>query len=584
MKPLFPGRLAGITRASTTLKSLLLAAIFFAAYLALLRPGYGVNDDLVMISLVSGYLGSPTPFMVFSNVLLGLILIPLYQLKTNLNWETLLFILVNLVSVWCLLYIVISTPIRGKYRALGALAVLSSDSYFLINLSFTTIAAFAAIAGFSTIFMAAARHSPRRRVLFVPGVALILVSSLIRMDSLLLVLLTLLPTLALSYRFFETRPLAVALLATAGLVFVGYWFDSAYVRADPQWSRYYEYNQARALIQDTPRVHIENIASSLPAVGWHRIDYRMFGNWFFPDEHTFSDSNLRYLIDHVSDKDASFPASFLASFSPSYTLSDLYEQNSLPYLLLLVAVWLVALCNRSFAQAVWPLAALLASFLVLLALLSWTQKVPLYVWYSFLATMTLVGLCLLILAAAPFSPTPDAGVGGRLRLVRSLPGVLILASACLSVIQAAGTSAQHRTAERRYTQVLSELQALEAQGEIQPNSLIISPMRGIPLEWSDPFLLNLPNVKYFQIEWLTFSPAYYQILQEYGVRSLPSGLYTTDNVYLMTRKDLIHGIVDFIQLHESVRVRPQWLYSMNRSGVDEGFFTDVELYKLVKQP
>ena len=54
------------------LASLLCAIAFFVLYLFVFRPGYQVDDDITMIQLASGYLGgTPVPFMVFSNVILG---------------------------------------------------------------------------------------------------------------------------------------------------------------------------------------------------------------------------------------------------------------------------------------------------------------------------------------------------------------------------------------------------------------------------------------------------------------------------------------------------------------------------------
>ena len=101
------------------LASLLCAIAFFILYLFVFRPGYQVDDDITMIQLASGYLGgTPVPFMVFSNVILGFILNLLYRLPSNLNWEILLFFGINFLSVWCLVYIVFSLPLKSAYKFL----------------------------------------------------------------------------------------------------------------------------------------------------------------------------------------------------------------------------------------------------------------------------------------------------------------------------------------------------------------------------------------------------------------------------------------------------------------------------------
>ena len=119
------------------LASLLYAIAFFILYLFVFRPGYQVDDDITMIQLVSGYFGKPVPFMVFSNVVLGFLLNFLYRLPTNLNWEILIFFGINFLSVWCLVTIVLSMPLKFAYRFFGILVILELDSLFLLNITFT---------------------------------------------------------------------------------------------------------------------------------------------------------------------------------------------------------------------------------------------------------------------------------------------------------------------------------------------------------------------------------------------------------------------------------------------------------------
>ena len=170
--------------------SFLCTAVFFALYLSVFRLGYLVNDDITMISLVSGYLGGkPVPFMVYSNVIWGFLLIPLYTIHSNLNWEIWLFILVNFLSVWALVYVALSRPLHIAYKLAGVLAILACDGFFLINITFTVIATFAALAGSCLILMAAYSLIPLKRHWLVCGGLLILIGSLIRIESILLVLL-----------------------------------------------------------------------------------------------------------------------------------------------------------------------------------------------------------------------------------------------------------------------------------------------------------------------------------------------------------------------------------------------------------
>ena len=77
------------------------------------------------------------------------------------------------------------------------------------------------------------------------------------------------------------------------------------------------------------------------------------------------------------------------------------------------------------------------------------------------------------------------------------------------------------------------------------------------------------------MEWLTFSPIYDEVLRDYGVQSLPSGIYQKDNIYLMTRKSLIPSVIQSLKDNEGVNVKAELIYSPDNE--------DVALYRLIPQ-
>ena len=229
--------------------SFLSTAVFFALYLSVFRLGYLVNDDITMISLVSGYLGGkPVPFMVFSNVIWGFLLIPLYAIHSNLNWEIWLFVIINFLSVLALVYVAFSRPLHIVYKLAGVLTILACDGFFLINITFTVIATFAALAGSCVILMTACSLNPLKRHWLVYGGLLILIGSLIRLELILLVLLVILPTLLIMYRIFDIKVLTIAFAITSLAVAGCYTYDKIYVEMHPDWNSYYVYNNVRSMI------------------------------------------------------------------------------------------------------------------------------------------------------------------------------------------------------------------------------------------------------------------------------------------------------------------------------------------------
>ena len=554
--------------------SLLCTAVFFVLYLAVFRLGYLVNDDITMISLVSGYLGgTPVPFMNYSNVIWGFLLIPLYATHSNLNWEIWLFILINFLSVWALVFIALSRPVHILYKLAGVLAVLACDGFFLIDITYTEIAVFAVLAGACLILMTACSQAPLNRSLWVGGAFLILIGSLIRIEAILLVLFPVLLSVLMIYPVFNKKRLVLMFAATILGVIGCSAFDGFYVGIRyPAWYAYYRYDDARSLVFDTPRAHIENIGDVLPDVGWTRNDYTLFINWYFPDREVSSLSKLRYLVDHVSDSEHSLNNAIQAYFRYHHIFN---ARDAYPYFLVMAATWALALLHPPLRRSIPALTVLLAGSLVLILYLVWKKNVPLHVWYSVLATIGIFGLCILAWNANTTGPGTLTGRKVSSGVFPWLFLVMTSVAFILALSWTSATSKENVAKQSAYQQMLSDLDSLQAEGRIAPNALIVSPAAGIPIEWSDPLFLSWPHIQYFQMEWLTFSPAYEDVLRQHGARSLPAGFYEEDDIYLMTRTTLIPNVVQSIKEHEGIVVKVLPIYSNNDNAVT--------LYRLVRQ-
>ena len=376
------------------LAGLLCAIVFFVLYLFVFRPGYQVDDDITMIQLASGYLGgTPVPFMVFSNVILGFILNLLYRLPTNLNWEIIIFFGINFLSVWCLVYIVFSLPLKSVHKFFGVLVILLSDSLFLLNITFTTTATFAVISGFVSILAATYKRSPLPRRMLLFGGSLILAGSLIRIESFLLVLLLILPSLIIVHRFFDIKNLMISSLISILVIASFYLFNILYVKSFPQWDSFYAYNNVRSELQDTPRVHLSNVKNAYYDIGWNFNDYKLFMSWFFPDEQLFSISNLQYLVIHIPGTEKNVFGAALSYFYPKPFFDDV---DSFPYFFIIAAGLFAVVIYPSLRKAIWPLVVLLLTFSILILYLIWTEKIPIRVWDSFLAATSVFSLFILL--------------------------------------------------------------------------------------------------------------------------------------------------------------------------------------------
>ena len=556
--------------ARPSLVSFLCTVVFFAGFFSIFRIGYAINDDVAMISIVSGYLGGVAePVMLFSNVLLGFLLKLLYSLPSRLNWEILIFILVHFFSIWTLLYLVFVRRLRAGGSIFGILAILLCDAYFLINITFTTVAAFASLAGFCLLAHSTLTGSPVRKRPLVIAVLLILIASLIRLESLLLVALIIVPVSVLIYRMFQLRPLLLTLLVTGLLVAGSFAFDRIYIIASPDWRAFSLYNQFRSALQDTPR--LRNLISTYQEVGWTQNDLTSFEHWFFPDREIYSLQKLQILVAQTPVVRTNLTGVF------DFVTSRLFGLASLPYIFLLAAVWLLgALYEVPVRKVLIPVFLLAFISLAINIYLAGTIKIPNRILLSSLTASMIFGFFLLIFLNAPrIGNLPRLSWLGvnSLILAVTLAGGLILG-------QTAITSRANIKHQATYRQILSDLDELRAEGTLPSDALIVSPAYGIPLEWANPFVLDFPNVQYLDMGWLTFSPPYEQVLRKYQIVSLPPALYQNGNVYLLATPFVAERIAQFILEHESVEVDAQILYMMP-SGAAGSAYEQSALYQLV---
>jgi len=538
--------------------SLATTIIFFIIFLVVLRPGYETDDDLSIISLASGYLGGkPLPFLVYSNVLWGFLLNPLYALPSRINWEVLLFFVLNFISTTGLIYLVLSRPLRVVNKLFGILVILIADAFILMIINYTSMASFASISGFCILLDGVRDHSGMRKGQCFLGSGLVLAGSLIRIQSMLLALAVVLPPLLFCIRSFKFKNLILVLAVTGALVAGSYAFNRLYVRSSPEWNTYYLYNQTRSMLHDTPR--LSNIETLYQKVGWSQNDLVMFTHWFFPDAKTYSLENLQQLINIIPDKRSSL------FITPRILLDRLLHPQALPDMMMIVAIELAAsVFGLGKRNQVLPFLALAAVFLLLGWFLVWSLKLPTRVLLSLLAAVSIDGLFLFDWTGLLEQPSVGSPLAGRSsgRYFGYCLWLLGFAAVGIVTVQGIQMSGVNRKEQTAYDQIMGDLKSLQAQGKIQENALIVSPESGIPIEWSDPMILELPEIEYLPMGWLTFSPAYESVLMQYGTGSLPSELYRTKNVYLLTHTNIMFGVLQFIREHAGISVSSNAIYKM----------------------
>ncbi len=555
-----------------SIASLLAVVLLFCVCLGLLHSRYAINDDLKLISIVAGYpAGNAAPFLVHINVLFGFILLPLYGLHTAINWEIWLFVVLDALSLWALLYILCAERIGGIHKLIGTAVILACGSYFALNLTFTNAAALADFAGLCLIVACARSGTPLSRLTAVYGLVLVVLGSTLRIEVLALTLPLVVTALVFLYPSLRIRSLLALLLITGLAVFSAYAFDRVYVRSHADWNAYYHYNRLAEQLRDAHR--LENAGFIIKRISWSSNDQELFARLFFPDPNIYSAERLQYLVDHI-------PATTqnpLASVQPLAV--RILSGTALTALLLTAAIWLLALAERPSGRSVLATSAILVVSLTENLGLVWAYKDPDYSLFALLANTAI--LCLLVFTWLHLPDREEASQPRR-RLPLYYASLALLVIAIAMVIgQSVSSSSGNAGRRTEYQRILADIGRLQAQGKIASDAIIVSPAHGLPWQWSNPLILEFPQIPFLDTGWITFSPFYDQALQKYDLEPLPQALVRKDNVYLMTKLIFQRFLARYYEEHEHMTVSFEAIYNMPNT-YDLTEYGDIQLYRVIQ--
>ena len=257
------------------LKYIVLACniVFFALMAVVLPLGFEENDDVMMCMIANGsYSGIPDFHLVYINVLYGYMLTLLYSITTALEWYTLSFAVIHILSMSVLAYCILTTPNRARWeRILWLLILYVLWARIIIALQFTTTAGLACLAGCMLLL----RVSKKARW---TGVLFVIAGALVRFYAAGLVGLLMAPIIVYTYRLEWRKYMAVVvmLMAVVGCRVANHMvYDS-----NPEWRYFREYNQLRAQLNDNPNAY-KMTTAQLPE-GIDPMDYQLLLR-FVPD-------------------------------------------------------------------------------------------------------------------------------------------------------------------------------------------------------------------------------------------------------------------------------------------------------------
>jgi hypothetical protein len=283
--------------------SFTITLILFSIQLFFIRPFYLVNDDIFKILTVRGMAADPTPspFVGYSNILMGYLLMKLFAWMPSFPWYGCFLCLVQFLTFWTFLWLLCLKPARWIQALFFIGAWISLFFIFFTYMQFTETALLAAFVGFLVLLMNPEIFDDiRRGGILVISSLLLLLSSLIRMDSFLLALLVFAPWLIFQFgeknfiNYVRRRRLLLG-LTLAGVSFLAA-FNYLWYQSDKDWKEYCRFDKARVELQDYRITEYSpQTKPFFDSVGWSENDFWLFKNWYYTNPKKFNADIFRKL-------------------------------------------------------------------------------------------------------------------------------------------------------------------------------------------------------------------------------------------------------------------------------------------------
>ncbi len=269
-----------------------------AVWLCFALPGairFDTGDDPAMELLACGDVtGHPSEYLIFINVLIGLLLKGLYLLAPPIPWYPLLLLTVVIFSLTGITSVVLQEDLPDRFCWLCLFGIVFG-TYLITHLQFTSAAYLLGLLGVLIFTLKTSRVS------LAMAIALVAAGSLIRFESFLLLLVT---TSAAAW-LLSKRPLrerAFFILTIVILGWAGQAFDHAYYDCQPEWRAYRAYNKSRGDLNMTAKLDYNDVNRPVyEHVGWSENDFKMLNvHWLYEDPAAFSADKLAYLDQHLT--------------------------------------------------------------------------------------------------------------------------------------------------------------------------------------------------------------------------------------------------------------------------------------------
>ena len=304
--------------------------IFFVIYVFILGPKHETNDDLALSLLVEGAYGERSPYMIYSNILWGKLLVGLYTLLPTIKWYVLLMLLMLFFAYQSMTYVFLRMQGRKIGTVISTTMLFFCGYYSYVVFQYSRIAPVVTAGGIILLFYAIehADCKKEKMICITAGIFMAVWGSLIRFQMFAVAVVLAGGAIGLYkvwiiYRKKQVDWLKqigtyVAVFGTVGVLSLAcYVIDRMHYSSD-EWQYFQVFNEVRTELWDYGFPNYEENRETFESIGISESDFAYYQTWNM-DEEVMTIEHLQAIADEKPAK--TFNIIGYISIFPAYFFS-----------------------------------------------------------------------------------------------------------------------------------------------------------------------------------------------------------------------------------------------------------------------
>lgn len=277
---------------------------FFVVFVLFGSVSYEGNDDVLMNLLTAGALGESTPFLVYTDYLIGLVICCLYHILPFVNCYLWFYLILNFVSI-SVLSLIFSDKLSVMKSLIVTIAINCLLSYEFYNyLQYTKNAMLYTVTGMVVLLWLMFERKDINWPITIGGSFLIMLGFSIRREAFLLsipvgisIFLILMAFDRIKGDKKRTSTLAIMMVTPCLLCLLSFANDYFFCKSNPEWSEYYQIDRILSEKRDYYQYQYADSPDDYADAGLTDTDFEMLGSWIWNDPEQFTLQKLEKMAE-----------------------------------------------------------------------------------------------------------------------------------------------------------------------------------------------------------------------------------------------------------------------------------------------